>query len=157
MFLSVPFYPSCKDFSIKSLFTCGRGKRWTTSKISSQFILSIVQKAFLRILSMKKKAFCLYSVWNWRIPAYTQYTVVHEDECVSGTFVLYWVYEESLLFYTENTQEATFFILNIRRKPPFSYWVFAESLLFHTECTQKGSMHETKYSLDHSSRITMTD
>jgi len=43
------------------------------SKIFFQFILSVVQRAFLRILSMNKTTSCTYSVGKRRRPAQTQY------------------------------------------------------------------------------------
>ncbi len=66
-------------------------------KICFQFILCLVQKAFLRILSMKKTTFCVYSVWKWRHPAHAQFT--HDDptlhpigpiEKIVGPRLAYW-------------------------------------------------------------------
>ena len=89
------------------------------------------KEGFLQILSMKKEAFCEYSVWKRRLPAYTQ--------CKIGGFPcilsikqnlpshnhhpeLYWVYAGRGLFHTEFTQDVV-----------FSYWVYAGRCLNYTK------------------------
>ena len=79
----------------------------------------------LRILSMPTEVFCIYSVWNWRHPAYTQCSSGGKQWLGSFCYVLsiprkspisHWVYPENLRRHTEYMQNAIWSIMSIRKK-----------------------------------------
>jgi len=112
---------------------CDRWFCLAKSKVCSKFILiTYSSDGILRILSTKKTTSCVYSVWKWTCPAYTQYCSEWWFRLGRFCFILsirrtssisYWVYAGSLQFHTDNTQETARTILSLCRMSPVSYWV----------------------------------
>ena len=89
--------------------------------------------AFLRILRMKKIVFYVTSVWKWRHPAYTQYSL-GKDLWLGDPFLFDTEYTRKILqFLTKVTLKIFVNILRLRIITFEVYWVYAKCIQFYIE------------------------
>jgi len=113
MFIWAPFLLPVQIFCRMSLYMCKRQSCLAKGNNFPPICTHYSSGGFLRLLSIPKEAFWVYSVYLRRFSACTQYeigdflcilNIVQEDCCDCDNFVVYWVYTESLLFHTESTR-----------------------------------------------------